>query len=72
MPKTSFHIHGLWFHVSWESDLVRYDQHGVKWVNKDNPECDEKSMNIILDTVNSLKKKIKKLETDYEQIKQNK
>lgn len=39
MKKTSHHIFGFWFHITWENDSVGYDQRGIKWNNINNPQC---------------------------------
>jgi hypothetical protein len=45
----------MWFHITWENESEGYDQHGTKWINKNNPQCtDERVVNIALDTYNSV------------------
>jgi len=39
MKKTSLHLSGFWFHITWENDCVGHDQHGTKWNNIKNPQC---------------------------------
>jgi hypothetical protein len=36
MNKTSHHIGGFWFHISWKGENGT-DQHGRKWTNRQNP-----------------------------------
>lgn len=36
--QTSFHINGLWFHVSWNlTGTIGIDQRGLTWFNKSSP-----------------------------------
>ena len=61
MEKTSHHIFGFWFHITWENDSIGYDQNGTKWNNKSNPQCSNSAIKpvceILYDNINQLFKK---------------
>jgi len=42
--KTSLHIGGMWFHITWDNEKIGYDQRGTKWINKKSPECTNKEI----------------------------
>ncbi len=53
--KSHVCIMGTNFYITWESEKIGFDQRGVKWINKDNPECTNKEMvNVCLDTYNKI------------------
>ena len=55
--QTSTSILGAEFYITWENDKIGYDQRGIKWINKNNPQCtDERIVNICLDTYNDIMK----------------
>lgn len=42
--KTSLHIGGFWFHIKWDKNDYGIDQHGNAWMNKDNPQLENKTL----------------------------
>lgn len=42
--KTLVQIGGMNFHITWENENVGYDQKGIKWINKNSPECTNKEI----------------------------
>lgn len=53
--QTHTHILGQHFYINWKNDNEGYDQHGIKWINKSNPECTNKQVvNICIDNYNTI------------------
>lgn len=63
--KTSVHIAGFWFYITWENDEVGYDQRGNKWLDKTAPHPEnEEIANICLDFYNEIKKQSNETKTN--------
>lgn len=45
--KTSLHIGGFWFHIKWLRDGSGVDQHGNIWMNKNNPQLENKAIEAV-------------------------
>ncbi len=53
--ETSLHICGFHFYIKWENDNEGYDQRGVKWIDKKNPQCtNSKVVDNCLDGYNAI------------------